>query len=277
MSAFIEDTRFGPDKPRLLLYSSCVAEQVRHWLISTRLGETHSIDVLLIHVLECDGVNDIADSPHRSAIERADFIGTNCFSPRWANLGLHRVHELRKPSSKLFTWVPPNFAALWPVVEHFGEHGVMAMIKDGAKCGDIIEAFKTMRFNPMFAQRWTEQTERIAKLESTCDIKLSDFVIRNRTWLKLWFTENHPTYHIVAHIGMQLANLIGEDMRAAEDCASVQHDALGIWNTWPETEYEFNHFGFAYPMRYETTPNWGGLEWYHGLIHRIFDRVASGQ
>lgn len=239
------------------------------------VSEHFAIDVILIHVLECDGVSDIADSPYRNVFENASVIVTNCFSPKWANLGLHRVHNLRREGCTVLTWVPPNFAALWPVVDSFGEHGVLAMLKSGARCNDIIEAFKNGSFNPMFGVRMNEQIARLKSLETSCDIKVSDFVERNVKNTKLWFTENHPSYGIVAWIGAQLSKAIGNETDTVESCSSYCHDLLGDWNVWPETHYEFDHFGFSYPIRYATTPHWGGEEWYHSLIRKICNRVES--
>lgn len=264
-------------KAKVLLYSSCVAAQLQDYLRAIPwVDERFEIEAVLIHVMELSELLDLRDFVDRKKFEEADYVFTNCFSPRWADLGLHRVNEIRKSSSQLFTWVPPNFSAFWPVVDAHGEHGVVAMLKQGMTSEEIIRAFDERRFEPDFARRWVEQMGRLWEREKDCDIKVAGFCERHQTEIKLWFTDNHPTYNIIAWLGSQIVAKLGGEPETEESCVARDHAANGTWNAWPETHYEFGHFQFKYPMRYATTPHWGGPEFYHGLITKIADRFRSG-
>lgn len=264
-------------KSKVLLYSSCVAEQLQYYLRSIPwVEERFEVEAVLIHILEINKVLDLRDFVDRKKFEEADYIFTNCFSPKWADLGLHRVNEIRKSSSQLFTWVPPNFSAFWPIVEFHGEDGVVEMLRRGATAEEIIRAFNEHSFEPFFANRWVEQMTRLWEKERGCDIKIASFCERNQTKVKLWFTDNHPTYNVVAWLGSQIVAKLGGEPETEESCLARPHDFNGVWNTWPETHYEFGHFQFEYPMRHATTSHWGGIEYYHGLITRISDRFRSG-
>jgi hypothetical protein len=268
------DSRHGGNVPRILLYSSCVAKPIRDYLVSLpSVGNRFAVDVLLMHCLEQDGVKDLAQSQYRKMIENADIIAANHYSPKWADLGLHRLLELKKPTTPLITWPPPNLAALWPVVEGYGEEAVIAMLNAGATPGDIMEAYDAMRFDPLFAFRWTDQILRLKEIETHCEVKISDFCERNHRSVKLWFTSNHATYNLVAWMGSQLATSFGVGGESEERCLSYPHDANGTWNTFPETRYEFDYYKFSYPMRYPRTDFWGGKEWYKTVIIKICDRI----
>lgn len=265
-------------KAKVLLYSSCVAAQLQDYLRSIPwVVERFEIEAVLIHVLELDGIVDLRKCVDSKKFEEADYIFTNCFSPCWVDLGLHRVNELRKPSSQLFTWPPPNFAAFWPIVEYHGEHGVIEMLKKNYKTKEIIKAFKERRFEPFFAQRWVEQITRLQNREKDCDIKVAGFCERNQKQSKLWFTENHPTYNVIAWIGSQIIEKLGGVGESEQSCVARDHAFNGTWNAWPETHYEFGHFEFEYPMRHINTSHWGGIEFYHGLITKIADRFRKGE
>jgi hypothetical protein len=108
------------------------------------------------------------------------------------------------------------------------------------------------------------------------DIGLSEFIARNFKTHKLFFTENHPTFSIVAWIGSRIMKLLGLVHEEEDHILLHSGDRLGTWNVWPETRYEFDHYGFQYPLRYANTQCWGGVEWYHGQIAKICDRLCAG-
>lgn len=274
--AFIKDERHGSGIPRILLYSSCVAGQVKDYLLSfPEFASKFSVDVLYIHVLELDGCSDLAGSEYERCFRDANFIATNCFTPKWNNIGFERLMQVSgKARTSVFTWPPPNFTALWPVCEHLGTHGVDKMLKSGATRKDIIQAFKNGTFDPCFEARWDEQIGRLVNIDLGCDIKISGFMQRNHKKQKMFFTANHPTFNLVAWIGSQLMTRIGCNGASEDECVTIPHDTLGTWNTWPETKYEFAHYGFEYPMRYEHTEHWGGQEWYHSQIAKICLRAG---
>jgi hypothetical protein len=228
-------------------------------------------------MLELEEIKDLRDSHYAQYFKEAFFIATNCFSPRWSDLGLRSVKEIvgSKADERIVTWTPPNFTAFWPVCEHFGHHGVEKLLKDGATKQDIVNAFKLGTFDPCFEVRWKEQIARLENLDLGSDLKISGFVQRNHKKEKMFFTHNHPTYNVVAWIGSQLLKRLGFESQSEEECALIQHDLNGTWNTWPETRYEFDHFGFSYPLRYKTTVCWRGEDWYHSEISKICDRIAA--
>lgn len=276
MSAHVQiDNRLGPSAPRILLYSSCVAKPLRDYLLSRpQIANKYAVDVLLMHCLEQDGVADLAQSDYVRLIGSADVVAANFYSPKWKDLGLERLRELKKASAPLITWPPPNFAAFWPVVEGYGEEGVERMFRCGAKKEDILDAYDSMKFDPLFSERFPDQLDRLREIETKTDIKIADFCERNHRRVKLWFTSNHPTTNLVAWMGTQIGRALGLELDTEESCLDYAPDVTGDWNTFPETRYEFEHYRFEYPMRYARTQYWGGPEWYRSVIAKICDRLA---
>lgn len=262
------DDRHSKRVPRILLYSSCVAEQVGKYLREyPPVADHFAVDVLQIHKLESAGVTNLHG--FRDLFGAADFIFTNKFSTRWQSLDIASVTEFATRAQTIKTWVPPNFRAFWPAVQYDVEVGVDAMLKEECTVDDILFLFKTKQFDPLFEAMWNDQITRLKALEAGRDIQLSEFVERNHRAVKLWFTSNHPTWHIIAWIGSRICSLLGVEAETEAQCLAHRHDYSGTWNVWPETFYEFDFYKFEYPMRYRTTAQWGGLEWYWKQITEI--------
>jgi hypothetical protein len=164
---------------------------------------------------------------------------------------------------------------LWPVVEHFGERGVIELLKQGIKPHEIHSKFEHGLFEPYFAQRWEAQIGRLMQREKSFDIGISDFCERNIKECKLWFTENHPTYHLYGWIGSQFLKMLDHSGHSEEECIRLQTDATGSWNAWSETNYEFRHYGFKYPKRY--ADGYCGRNFYHGVIDRIIAKFDAAK
>lgn len=261
----------------LLIYSSCYAEQLT--TIFTRVPEFNRafhVNAFLIHVAEQNNLTDLAEHACvRDLFAKADVILTNPWGEKWGNKGLGRVRELARPNTPVWRFVSPNFAAFWPIVPHFGEHGVIRMCQAGATEADVHAAFDAGTFEAYLPERLAGQLARLAKRELDGDTRIADFVRAHYRTHKMWFTENHPAYHVMAHVASQLLQRLGLKGWTEEETLAMPHDGTGKWNAHPETDYEWRALGLTYPQHYRD--EWGGSAYYHGLIKEVWERVSAGR
>jgi len=271
----IRRTHRSPGQRTLLIYSSCYAEQLT--TIFTKLPEfnkAYHINAFLIHVAEQNGLTDLAaHTSVRALFADADAVITNPWGEKWGNKGLGRIAELTKPGTPVFKFLSPNFAAFWPIVPHFGEHGVIHLWQQGATENDIIEAFDHGTFTPFLRDRFAGQIQRLRDREVAGDTRMADFVQNHHRTAKMWFTENHPGFHVMSWVASQLLALLGLPHLTEAQCLEQPHDGTGKWNAHPETDYEWRELGLTYPQRYRD--EWGGSTYYHGVIREICTRIRE--
>lgn len=206
-------------------------------------------------------------------LKSADVLVTYNMGASHGSFSLERVRPLMRPDVKVVTFVAPNFSAFWPVSGNYcGVLAVMHALDKGKSEAEIHEEFDRGDFDPLFHLRWRIEMGRIEHRDATHDVKLKDFISKNHKAHKLFMSAGHPTFTTVAWLGSGIIRALGH---SADDESAVlsydhAHDCMG---QWPETDYEFNHFGFTYPKRYPTVPS-GGMEIYHRLIS---DAVAFSQ
>lgn len=265
------DPDFQPHKQNCCLYTSCHALPLRTYLSKQAEFKQHfNVNIVLVHRLLLTGLSQIQSPLIQAIFKNTSLILSNPFIGQYEPMNL-KYFPIR--TGTCFTYVPPNNAALWPVVEHFGERGVVELLHEGKDPEQIWKMLEAGTFNPRFDVRWTAQILRLEEREKSCDIGISGFCRRNLKKCKLWFTENHPTYNLIGYIGSQFCRLAGYRHDPEDVCASLNPAEHGEWNASPETHYEFQHYGFEYPMRFDKSL--GGIAYYKSLIHNISKRFLE--
>lgn len=84
----------------------------------------------------------------------------------------------------------------------------------------------------------------------------------------MFSTCNHPSFHVYVWMMDQFVGLLGLPRRGEAEALRVRDFAIEGDGHYPETSYEFRHYGFAYPMRH--SKNMGGPEFYHREIRMIY-------
>lgn len=267
------DPDFQTHKQNCCLYTSCHALPLRTYL-STQMEfkQKFNVNIVLVHRLLLTGLEQIKSPLIVGIFKNTSLILSNPFIGQYEPMNLKYFPV---NTGTCFTYVPPNNAALWPVVEHFGERGVVELLEQGMNPEQIWQMLEAGTFDSRFDVRWNAQIIRLAEREKSCDIGISGFCRRNLRKCKLWFTENHPTYNLIGYVGSQLCKLAGFVPDSEDACAVLNPAHCGDWNASPETRYEFEHFRFEYPMRFDKSL--GGLPYYKTLIHNIARRFEQNQ
>lgn len=252
-------------RKNLFVYSSCHCEQIAHYLTHYRQDV---LDGYYLHYL----------MTHRMALTRpasdnrlikamfanADLVIWNVLGSKFQEQSTEVLGKHLKPEARVVSFVPPCFAAFWPIAEFFGEEGVVAYLEAGKNVEEIIELFRSGRFDCKFELRFKDQIERLAFREADRDVKLSAFIQRNYVNHKLFLTVNHPAYPTVAYIVENCLGYLGFKEKGEAHCLAREVNEAEFGAHLPETNYEFAYYGFKYPLRYPKER--GGADAYYTAL-----------
>lgn len=267
----------GPDHI-MVIYTSCHAFQFMRYLHNYRreVLDDYLIVVFYNHLL-------INARPHfdiqllQNILGQASVVIHNPFTEKFGDLSMHSLmlhYDARVTTG--ISFVPPSMACFWPVCEFFGEEPVARYLYGGLNVDEIIDLYRRGRFDCMFAERYSRQMTRlVTNRELECDVKISGFIGRHLLTHKMFFTSNHPTFHVVGHIMDECLKMIGYEPKGEEfNLLGLPTNGGEMRNHNPETYYEWDHFKFTYDQRYTT--DWGGHElFYTEAIRRIANRITD--
>lgn len=260
-------------KPTIAVYTSCHANQLRDYLNAWRpdITETHHVHYILTHQLQLDYKEDHARILH-GIFADADYIFCNWLAiDKFGWFATENLIGAKKATVRLVTFVPPCFSAFWPVAEFFGEDPVHKYLDKGYSVDEIIEIYKNGQFDPLFNQRFSSQIEGLRLRERERDVKLSDFILRNYKTHKIFFTTNHPSFHVIGYFAEALLHKAGFEARSEFHSLALPVNGGHMGNHWPETDYEFTHYRFTYPKTLQGER--GGAEvYYPQVIREIAER-----
>ncbi len=269
----IPPENFDKRKPNLVVYSSCHTWSLVPYLRHGRpdVSGTYNIIGVVVH-LALDQQAWL-DPRFAKVFETADVILHHPLdSDRWDKL---RVREFKlKPSCRLISMESPQISCCWPVLSGLGESTVVACLNEGLNVDEIIRGFDAGDFRPDFASRFLLDQKRMRERDAEADIKSADFIFNYWQDVKMFSTINHPSFHVYVWMMDQLVGLLGFVRRGEEEALRVKTFAIEGDGHYPETEYEFQHYGFRYPRRYLT--NMGGAGFYHREIRTIHERWKAG-
>lgn len=241
-------------KPTILIYASCHGRTLYDYLTGredfmakfnlTRL-ETGPMTQFIQEGIDVFKVKEI-----ERAMLSADGVITNNMGARNAHHALDRIRPMFSNAMKIITFTAPNFSAFWPFAYGYtGCIGLLDMFDKGVSQEAGWQAFVNGDFDPLFNLRWRLEMGRLDDRDQYHDIKLAEFVARAHKKVKLFMSSSHPTFIPMAYVGAELCSLLGLPGESFESL--LQHDyKRGAIGGQPETEYEFKHYDFEYPMRH---------------------------
>lgn len=277
----IDDRILHPEKggPNdiMVFYTSCHAYQFIRYLTTYRpeVLEDYLIVILYNHLL-------INARPHfdlnllQLIMGRAAVVITNPFSEKFGDLSLHSLMVHYDPRTQTdITFVPPSVSHYWPVSEHFGEEPVARYIyNDGTTANEMIDQYLRGRFICMFSERSKRQMDRLGLRGQNCDVQINKFIHDHQKTHKMFFTSNHPTFHLIGHIMDGCLKLIGYDAKGDDFNLALPTNGGEMRNHNPETQYEWDFYEFQYPRRYTT--DWGGENmFYPAIIKRVAEKLKT--
>ncbi len=258
-----------PHRPNLLVYSSCHTHGIVRYLNHIRPVEraNYNLTAIVIHeAFEADALNlpEFQDPFHA-----ADIILNHPLShgPKWDAYKSEAVGL--RPSCLRVTMESPQMASAWPICNYSGEVPVVRLLEVGHRIPEIQRRFDAGQFDCCFAERHAADIARMYERDEHTDLKAAAFVEENWTRQKMFFTENHPTMPVLGFMVDQFLGMLGHKVLGAEHALALPLDTMEGDNHYPETDYEWQHYGFQYPQRFPKTM--GGKQHYHRIIQRITD------
>jgi len=232
--------------------------------------ERYNLSMVLSHRLQL-GRPDTNNSNVHKAFAEADAIICNILSDKFQEFSTNVLFKNCKPDCNIVSFVPPCCACWWPVAPYWGEEGVVWSMGLGISEEEMIKMFLNGSFYCEFPIRFKDQIDRLAFRERNRDVKISDFIKRHYKDFKMFFTINHPTFNLVAYIVDCCLAELGFKQLGEEHSLSLPVNHAGFGNHYPETDYEWDFYGFRYPKRY-TNELGGPNVFYPHLIGEVITR-----
>ena len=257
---WIEKEVFWPDRQeqagrkQAVILMNCTGRGLGDYLLSNvQFRQKFNLDRLEtapILIREHQGIPIVATDTFHAILNQADLLITNNTGDRHGNLALNQILTHLNDRCAVITCVATNFGAFSPIAHGYGGLiGVHAMLDAGAQRNDVWKALKNGSFDSYFNIRWRLEMGRMADRDSFHDVGFANFILEHHRTTKLFMAQAHPAGSMVAYIGCRILELLGLphdsiDKVLAYDC--LQFSVRGQ----PETQFEFKHYGFKYPMRF---------------------------
>lgn len=256
-------------KPLLTILASCHGRQLlTYFNMKPEFRNRFNIVRLEtgpIYQQEIVGVTVMNRPAMKRLLQATDILVTYNMGSRHMWFALEKVRAMMRPDVRVVTFSAPNCSIFWPISQNYvGVIAVMDALDKGKSCERIIQDFEQGSFDPLFKLRWRLEMGRIDDRDNTHDVKLAPFINRNLKKVKLFQSAQHPSFITIAWLGAEIIRLLGYPHDTEEQVIAYNyaHDSMAVF---PETHYEFEHFGFEYPMRHQQG-SVGGKEFYHWLI-----------
>lgn len=258
---FDTEPNWNNSKPTLLIFASCHGRTLLEYFRYARPDILEKYNILRLETGPMTltiqkGIDLFAHPAIREVFAVADVVATYNMGARMRHHELTRVSKLFKPGAKVITMAAPNFSAFCPFsFDGYGAHlGILTALDQGKSPAQLWSDYEHGQFDPMFAVRWRLEIGRHQDKGGYSDIGLTAFIIAHYKKAKLWMGPSHPTYHIMSYLGSEIGGLMGFPKHTDEQILGFNYDR-GMVSGQPETEYEFNYFGFQYPRRYTSDEN----------------------
>lgn len=252
---------------RALVFTNCTGRALSDYLRRNEgFRSRFNLDALEtapIFLETMRGSNVFAFDVVRALFRDCDVLITNNMGARHGDMALENIRPMLSSSAKTITFVATNFSCLWPLSYGYGGMlGVERLLDQGATVDDVWEKLKDGTFDPEFSLRWRIEMGRLIDKATYHDIDIHHFISQNVKRVKLFTASSHPTYHIVAHVGARICDILGIGHENIE--ANLAHDCMdGTMRGWPETHYEWAY----YKMEYRKTQSEGFDDWYLPMLH----------
>lgn len=271
------EKNWDQSKPLMVILAACHGRNVVDYFnmkpAFRSLYNIVRLETAPIMLREMKGEDVMTRPSMRRLFQETDVLLTYNMGASHGSFSLERVRVMLRPDCRVVTFAAPNCSLFWPVSHGYcGILPVMHALDQGKSVEQICADFDAGQFDPLFKLRWRLEMGRIEHRDTTHDVKLGTFITQYHKTYKLFAAISHPTFTTIAWLGAGIMKVLGH---ASDDAAAVvaynyAHQEI---SGYPETKYEFEHYGFTYPMRHQTTAL-GGYDHYHKMIR---DSAAFSQ
>jgi hypothetical protein len=116
--------------------------------------------------------------------------------------------------------------------------------KQGYSLNDILKMYSNNQINFNFKKRFDKCIKILREKEKECDIKVSNFIIKNYKKRELFLTSNHPTSCIFIHCVNQILPMIGFYYSINMNAHPI--NAVELPGKLSHSSYDKNYFNFEF-------------------------------
>lgn len=248
------------DRPRdgrklMLFYTACNGRQLRDYIMTYRpeiYAEYYLVQVY-VHSLVISGFwRKEFEFPELIAelIKNCDVFVYNPIGANYKYYSDQMVLRYLNIKATALSYSSQYAGCWWVICPLFGEDCVMSYFDHGMGVEDVWKKLNDGSFDPQFPIRFEKQMAWTKGHESGCDAGAEEFIRDHYKECKMWFTFNHPSYNVVGYICDNLMEKIGFKKLGAEHAISLPSERCIVADFFPETHYEFEYYGFKYPLRF---------------------------
>lgn len=253
----------------MLFYTGCNGRQLRDYIATYRpeVYDKYYLVQLYTQVLAVQGIwNKEFEFPWiiPALFNHCDVLIYNPIGANYREYSDQNVLRYLNHSAVALSYAGPHHGCWWAICPLFGEDCLWKYYRDGSTDDAIFTRFSNGSFDCEFPERFKLQMAWLKGHESGTDTAIGAFIEKYHRECKMWFTLNHPSYHVVGYICDTLLAKLGFALLGAEHAIGLPTNRCPLTDHYPETHYEFDYYKFRYPLRY---PNGhGGMAFFQKLI-----------
>lgn len=206
----------------------------------------------------------------------ADFLIYNVLSEKFGVFSTNVLLKHMKSDLKLCSFVPPSCACWWPVTEHYGEEPVQMAIDEGLKVEEIVALYKAGTLDWKFQYRFQTQIDGLRHRERLRDVQLSAYVMRHYKMHRMFFTYNHPSFHVIAYLTDECLGHLGFKQLGEDHSLAVGQNEAKMGNHYPDHTAMWEFYKFSFPMEFQHERG-GADAYYPQVIRDIAARYEARQ
>jgi hypothetical protein len=132
----------------------------------------------------------------------------------------------------------------------------------GYSLNDVLRMFSNNEIDFDYENRFNKSIEILKTKEEKCQVKVSEFIVKHVRSVKLFFTQNHPTTCVLAHIANQVLSILGYNVKYDE--FAYPDNVCNLPGEWPTSSYDMSYWKFQYNCRIQDS-------WYIPHIKNIYE------
>jgi len=171
-------------------------------------------------------------------------------------------------NSALWILIPPanidGYIGNYPNIDKYVNRKPIEQLKSqGYSFNDVMQMYSNGVIDFDYENRFNQSIEILREKETSCDVKVSEFIKTHVKKHKLFFTQNHPTTCVFIHCANQVLSLLGYNIKYDE--FAYPDNISNLPGGWPTTSYDIKYWNFEY--------NKGDIQdkWYEPHIRNIYE------
>jgi hypothetical protein len=170
-------------------------------------------------------------------------------------------------NSALWCIVPPAkidgyIGGYSDIDKYINREPIEKLKSQGYTLNDVLRMYSNNEIDFDYENRFNKSINVLKNKEENCQVKISDFIVKHVCSVKLFFTQNHPTTCIFAHIANQVLPILGYNVLYDE--FAYPDNVCNLPGEWPTSSYDMNYWNFQYKCSIQD-------RWYIPHITNIYE------